>query len=82
VYNCAGGHNESTKTILGGSFEIGRSWSVEVQAENIFGLFGPKIKSSVGTTKDEIISQTQTVEVNIPPGLIVSLFVALLVCSS
>lgn len=73
VQNCGGGHNESTKTILGGTFEIARSWSVDLQTETTIGLFGPKIKAGSSVGEDKIFSETQTVEVNIPPGLIVSL---------
>ncbi|KAH6883631.1 hypothetical protein BKA70DRAFT_1575437 [Coprinopsis sp. MPI-PUGE-AT-0042] len=70
VYNCAKGHNESSKTTLGGTFELATSWSIEVQTDTTFGLLGPRIKTSTSTGEEETVSQTQSIEVSIPPGLI------------
>lgn len=74
VANCAKGNNETTKTTLGGTFELGHSFGVESTTGVSLGMIGPSISTSV-TVKSETsekIIKSQQIEVNIPPGQIVS----------
>ncbi|KAH6867884.1 hypothetical protein BKA70DRAFT_1579018 [Coprinopsis sp. MPI-PUGE-AT-0042] len=72
VSNCAEGSEETTRTKLGGTFQLQTSWSVEVSVSAGFGFMGPSISSTVtGTTGgSESITQTQEIEVSIRPGQI------------
>ncbi|KAH6883630.1 hypothetical protein BKA70DRAFT_1471107 [Coprinopsis sp. MPI-PUGE-AT-0042] len=69
VSNCAEGHDETTKTTLGGTFELQESWSVEVEAGQGFGIMGPSLKTVTGIAGTKKLTLSQTIEVSIPPGL-------------
>ncbi|KAH6894043.1 hypothetical protein BKA70DRAFT_1407508 [Coprinopsis sp. MPI-PUGE-AT-0042] len=56
VSNCAEGSEETTRTKLGGTFQLQTSWSVEVSVRTTGG--------------SESITQTQEIEVSIRPGQI------------
>ncbi|KAJ2913847.1 hypothetical protein MD484_g6563, partial [Candolleomyces efflorescens] len=72
VANCGSGTTEATKTTLGGTFELQHSFGVETTTGFSLGLsrVGPSL--NFGSTNTEgnakTISQSQTIEVNIPPG--------------
>ncbi|KAF5342295.1 hypothetical protein D9611_002110 [Ephemerocybe angulata] len=66
--------NESIKTTLGGTFELARSFSVQVTAGVSFGLgvAGPSVSASTSITEgvEEKVTRTQSIEVPIAPGRI------------
>jgi hypothetical protein len=70
VSNCGAGNNETTKTTLGGTFELEHSFSVETTTGASLGMIGPSVSSSttIKTGTAEKITKSQQIEVNIPPG--------------
>ena len=57
VANCVVGNSETTKTTLGGTFELEYSFSVEWTAGTSLGLIGP---SAISTTTIRNSSSTKT----------------------
>lgn len=73
VANCAWGNNETTKTTLGGTFELEHSFGVETTTGASLGILAPSISSSttIKSGTSERVIKSQEIEVNIPPGRIV-----------
>ncbi|KAJ2913865.1 hypothetical protein MD484_g6558, partial [Candolleomyces efflorescens] len=70
VSNCGAGNNETTKTILGGTFELEQSFSIETTTGVSLGMIGPSVSSSttISYGTSEKITKSQQIEVSIPPG--------------
>ena len=79
VSNCnqasGGSQNESIKSTVGGTYELGHSFSVEVTAgiEADLGVASVSVSTTVGQSVEETKTQSHSVEITIPPGQIVSL---------
>ncbi|TEB32586.1 hypothetical protein FA13DRAFT_1731787 [Coprinellus micaceus] len=72
VANCNSGSQESTTTKFGGTYELQKSFSVEVTSGAGLGFLGPSIsaETKVGTANTTRIERAQEIEVTIRPGQI------------
>ncbi|KAJ3547977.1 hypothetical protein NMY22_g1449 [Coprinellus aureogranulatus] len=72
VANCNSGSQESTTTKFGGTYELERSFSVEVTSGAGLGFLGPSISAAttIGSSNKTRIERAQEIEVTIRPGQI------------
>jgi hypothetical protein len=76
VENCERGNNQTVKTVLGGTFELEQSFSLEQTFSVSLGVYGITLTSSTAAIWGEVekITKSQEIEVPIPPQRVVSLF--------
>ena len=81
VANCNAGSQESTTSTFGGTYELERSFSVDVTSGAGLGLLGPSIGTSttVSMANKTRIEKAQEIEVTIRPGQVVRKFLHVVV---
>ena len=72
VTNCAGDGVSSIKSTIGGQITIGETWSFDASVG--FSFMGLNIQGSPSFSRSKSISWSQSVEIEVKPGQMVSPF--------